>query len=84
MELVNLQERFVRSPDGRTYEPKAGHDEEVAYRLAMRSKDQEDLVHKRKAGRNSNGGCYLGTESKTKYPGAIPIDQREIMHEDLD
>ncbi|KAL7483612.1 hypothetical protein ACHAW6_009255, partial [Cyclotella cf. meneghiniana] len=47
----DFEERFVKNPDGFTYRPKAGHDKEVAYRLAMRNMDQEILVHKRKVGR---------------------------------
>ena len=43
----DLEERFVASPDGLTYTPKAGHDEEVAYRSAMRKKSQKLLVQNR-------------------------------------
>jgi hypothetical protein len=43
----DLEERFVASADGLTYTPKAGHDEEVAYRSAMRKKSQKILVQHR-------------------------------------
>ena len=43
----DLEERFVASADGLTYTPKAGHDEEVAYRSAMRKKSQQLLVRNR-------------------------------------
>ena len=43
----DLEERFVASADGLTYTPKAGHDEEVAYRCAMRKKSQRALVQNR-------------------------------------
>lgn len=49
----DFESRFVRNPDCMTYRPLAGHDEEVAYRKAMREKDKEILVHKRKVGRRN-------------------------------
>jgi hypothetical protein len=47
----DFEERFQRNSDGLTYNPKAGHDEEIQYREAMRNMDKEILVHKRKVGR---------------------------------
>jgi hypothetical protein len=47
----DFEDRFVKNPDGFTYRPKVGHDNEKAYRLAMRNMDQEILNHKRKVGR---------------------------------
>jgi len=47
----DFEERFVKETDGIHYRPKEGHDGEVAYRLAMRNKDQKILTHKRKVGR---------------------------------
>jgi hypothetical protein len=48
----DLEERFVRTEDG-WYRPKAGHEEEMHYREAMRRGDQDCLVKKRSAKRSS-------------------------------
>ena len=48
----DLEERFVRTEDG-WYRPKAGHEEEMQYREAMRRGDQDCLVKKRSAKRSS-------------------------------
>jgi hypothetical protein len=48
----DLEERFVRTEDG-WYRPKAGHEEEIQYREAMRRGDQDCLVKKRSAKRSS-------------------------------
>ena len=42
----DLDERFERTEEG-WYQPKAGHEEEMAYRERMRKSDQEKLVKKR-------------------------------------
>jgi hypothetical protein len=49
----DFESRFVCNPDCKTYRPLAGHDEEVAYRKAMREKGKEITVHKRVAGRRN-------------------------------
>jgi hypothetical protein len=49
----DFEERFQRNSDGLTYNPKAGHDEEIQYREAKRNMDKEILVHKRKVGRKN-------------------------------
>ena len=51
--FTDFEERFVANPDGMTYRPLAGHEEEIAYREAMRNMDMEILVNKRKAGRRN-------------------------------
>ncbi|KAL3800656.1 hypothetical protein HJC23_006118 [Cyclotella cryptica] len=79
----DFEERFVKNPDGFTYRPKAGHDKEVAYRVAMRNMDQEILVHKRKVGRksggnlsNCKGGCP-GGEQCVGNPFSQPVSDSE-------
>jgi len=42
----DLDQRFERTEEG-WYQPKAGHEEEMAYRESMRKSDQEKLVKKR-------------------------------------
>ena len=48
----DLDERFERTPEG-WYRPRAGHEEEMKYREAMRKEDQESLVRKRNTKRTS-------------------------------
>jgi hypothetical protein len=55
----DFQTRSVRDPDCWTYRPKAGHDEEVEYRRAMREKDKEMLIHKRKVTRSNDQDYVL-------------------------
>lgn len=57
----DLEDRFVRTPEG-WYNPRAGHEEEMRYREAMRKKDQDSLVRKRNSRRSS---------SKLKTGGAV-------------
>ena len=49
----DLEERFVRTEEG-WYRPKAGHEEEIQYREAMRKGDQDCLVKKRNIRRSSS------------------------------
>lgn len=49
----DLEERFDRTPEG-WYRPKAGHEEEMKHREAMRKEDQESLVRKRNSKRSSS------------------------------
>ena len=48
----DLDERFIRTEEG-WYIPKAGHEEEMQYREAMRKGDQDCLVRKRNTRRSS-------------------------------
>ncbi|KAL7543236.1 hypothetical protein ACHAXR_012520 [Thalassiosira sp. AJA248-18] len=48
----DLEERFVCTPEG-WYRPKAGHEDEMKHREAMRKQDQECLVKKRNSKRSS-------------------------------
>lgn len=49
----DLEERFIRTEEG-WYSPKAGHEEEIQYREAMRKGDQDSLVKKRNIRRSSS------------------------------
>ena len=56
----DFEDRFVNNPDGLDYMPKAGHENEKAYRAAMRNMDQAVLNHKRKVGRDNKARLEFG------------------------
>lgn len=47
----NFADRFVKTPEGSTYMPKAGHQEEMRYREELRKKDHDAIMAKKNARR---------------------------------
>ena len=62
----DFNERFVKTSDG-WYSPKAGHQEEMIYREAVRKMDKEVLVKKRNDTRFNGGVIRNNVGIQTSY-----------------
>lgn len=78
----DLDQRFERTEEG-WYQPKAGHEEEMAYRERMRKSDQEKLVKKRVTKRASKKMAnlpvvWVGVEESYVYVCVCMLEEGSL------